>query len=767
GDANRDFYFDEADFIQAMKSGKFDTGESATWDDGDWSQDGEFTSRDFMEAFVDGEYLQGAYSDDATDPVNELAPFATDGDPDVTVYYDAATGNLTAVADVEMTTLHIVSTSGQLRDHTTYRGLFDVASSTSHFQLHPPGTTIWYLQESAPIGVSIASLQADLLVDGSMLAGGGLGTVVLADSSQMPADVPPPPPPVDTNQPPTRPDRPAPNDPFVDASEANAVLTYDPATGDITITGIDGDLTSIELISADGILEGTFENDYTEGLFDVATRYKLFRLNPKGFSSIQLEGIARKGLTYDEVSKDLTISGSTIGKDPLKVALSFADSRLRPQDFNGDYYVDEADVLFAMAFGKFEQDTVSLATEGDLNSDFRFDASDIRLLVESVDYKAGAYSDSASTPVDTRQTLSTSIGADFGFIYDATTGDVTLKSEREPISALHVASSMTNFRTVSPISEFGFADQSNYFAVLSHVSAEVSIPALLPPGMSQDEIIHTITIAGTLSGGGVLGSWVLSQVPTQTPFWIGDANLDSRVDPADLIQMMRNGWFESGAGAMWEDGDFDGDGDVDQTDWQAIIDTGAYTPNSIPYRDTQVASENTLQRISAEEQDVRFLYLPLTGSIVVDTAVTLTSLHVTSAGKKLIESGQADGPFDFDSSHGFFSVDPNGIDADEILLRLPDNMSLIELMKDLRVDGTRLDGAPFGGVSLFVIMPTRIETLCNEILNAGIPLGDVNFDGVFDSADLVIVFQAGEYRDEIPQNSNWYEGDWNCDGDFD
>ena len=44
--------------------------------------------------------------------------------------------------------------------------------------------------------------------------------------------------------------------------------------------------------------------------------------------------------------------------------------------------------------------------------------------------------------------------------------------------------------------------------------------------------------------------------------------------------------------------------------------------------------------------------------------------------------------------------------------------------------------------------------------------GDANHDGVFDSADLVQVFQAAEYEDDTPGNSVWEEGDWNGDGDF-
>jgi predicted outer membrane repeat protein len=48
----------------------------------------------------------------------------------------------------------------------------------------------------------------------------------------------------------------------------------------------------------------------------------------------------------------------------------------------------------------------------------------------------------------------------------------------------------------------------------------------------------------------------------------------------------------------------------------------------------------------------------------------------------------------------------------------------------------------------------------------GTSIGDANLDGVFNSSDLVIVFQAGQYEDGIPRNSRWSTGDWNCDREF-
>ncbi len=57
-----------------------------------------------------------------------------------------------------------------------------------------------------------------------------------------------------------------------------------------------------------------------------------------------------------------------------------------------------------------------------------------------------------------------------------------------------------------------------------------------------------------------------------------------------------------------------------------------------------------------------------------------------------------------------------------------------------------------------------VDYLLAEVLRTG--RGDANLDGQFDSKDLLLVFQTGEYEDQIADNSLWAEGDWDCDGDF-
>lgn len=45
-------------------------------------------------------------------------------------------------------------------------------------------------------------------------------------------------------------------------------------------------------------------------------------------------------------------------------------------------------------------------------------------------------------------------------------------------------------------------------------------------------------------------------------------------------------------------------------------------------------------------------------------------------------------------------------------------------------------------------------------------IGDSNLDGEFNTSDLVLLFQAGQYEDAAVGNSKWETGDWNGDAEF-
>ena len=59
GDANLDGEFGSGDFVQVFQGGKFETGQAATWSQGDWDGDGVFSSGDFVVAFQDGGFEMG------------------------------------------------------------------------------------------------------------------------------------------------------------------------------------------------------------------------------------------------------------------------------------------------------------------------------------------------------------------------------------------------------------------------------------------------------------------------------------------------------------------------------------------------------------------------------------------------------------------------------------------------------------------------------------------------------------------------------------
>jgi hypothetical protein len=98
-----------------------------------------------------------------------------------------------------------------------------------------------------------------------------------------------------------------------------------------------------------------------------------------------------------------------------------------------------------------------------------------------------------------------------------------------------------------------------------------------------------------------------------------------------------------------------------------------------------------------------------------------------------------------------------------------------------RVDSTKwkltgLTGLTSGSGCYELVMEvanSRITDLSGNPLSACARIswitrpGDANLDGLFNSSDLVAVFQAGQYEDGVIGNSNWSTGDWNCDQEFD
>ena len=68
--------FNSGDFVQVFTSGKYETGEAATWAEGDWNGDGLFNSGDFVTAFSDGGYEVGVKAASAVPEPSSMALIA-------------------------------------------------------------------------------------------------------------------------------------------------------------------------------------------------------------------------------------------------------------------------------------------------------------------------------------------------------------------------------------------------------------------------------------------------------------------------------------------------------------------------------------------------------------------------------------------------------------------------------------------------------------------------------------------------------------------
>ena len=63
GDADLDLEFNSSDMVQVFRAGKYETGEKAGWEEGDWNGDLVFDSSDMVTAFFDGGYEKGQRTD--------------------------------------------------------------------------------------------------------------------------------------------------------------------------------------------------------------------------------------------------------------------------------------------------------------------------------------------------------------------------------------------------------------------------------------------------------------------------------------------------------------------------------------------------------------------------------------------------------------------------------------------------------------------------------------------------------------------------------
>ena len=110
---------------------------------------------------------------------------------------------------------------------------------------------------------------------------------------------------------------------------------------------------------------------------------------------------------------------------------------------------------------------------------------------------------------------------------------------------------------------------------------------------------------------------------------------------------------------------------------------------------------------------------------------------------------------DVTNIEGDFSSDRNVNEEDLLLI-----CGHVESSVNDVPDGQRYDFNADGRIDLDDMAYFRAELY-------SVRVGDANFDGRFNSSDLVDVFARGQYEDGVVENSLWTDGDWNCDKEFD
>ncbi len=309
GDANQDYYFDEADLIRAFQSGTFLTGTLASWSDGDWSGgrggtagqppagDGRFNMQDLK--LVDQSlYRAGAYQGGAGAPVNALKPLVSDANGDVTIRYDRWRKMLTVDPHGgAISTFHLTSQQGIL-DMPYVQPADELGQRFNVNTPHELFLLAWRdgLHElTIPVKerYTLAELLTDLRVDGSW------------------------------------------------RTTLETQIEYDPATGSLLVTHASPGLVTLGLQSQSSLFRlQQVDSRLFSGRWDVLSANELYKFDTEGFlrdgQPLLLEGILPTGLSLAELQNNLKVSGTTMRYEPIALNLKVKGSETESQP-SGDW----------------------------------------------------------------------------------------------------------------------------------------------------------------------------------------------------------------------------------------------------------------------------------------------------------------------------------------------------------------------------------------------------------------------------------------------
>ncbi|MCA9148585.1 MAG: hypothetical protein KDA92_04780 [Planctomycetales bacterium] len=594
----------------------------------------------------------------------------------------------------------------------------------------------------------------------------------------------------------------------VAVSAADMTIYYSSATGDLLAVS-PVPLTTVWLKSVNNLFvpAATSARFDDPSIFDLSSANELFALSTSGVNKLAFHHALPQGWTLDEVRTELRFNGSRSGAGDLGVVrlAEMSEYQLDPEQVSSESFVSLSDAN-ALFYYDFETGDVTIQAIGE-----GFTVLELRSKLEQFvgtqtnDYRQSLFDLSrrdrifmlvltgeqrrelpgllppgltrAELLADLSHSGSTTDSSPFhlalvyvessspsikGRIYLDANGNGTLDQDDGEVPDIGVellneqghvlASAITGNETLG---EFTFA----------RVAAGTYQLHVTPPAGYQvvpDQQVTISPMAGTLEiNVGLYRKTVFAPLP-------GDANRDGYFDEADLIAIMQIGHFNRPVMATWESGDFDGDGVATWTDLILAYQT--------PYRDYEHIDSNTNAPLHSRrplvadddsDADVRVIYLRETGSFAIIARQELTALHLHSDAGWLAGT-PSELMYEVQSAHDNFWFRPSGLNATQgfLVSGLP-NLTADRLLADLTIDGARAAAGELGRVSLTVVSSHPSVVSCMEIRLSGAVAGDANLDGVFDTQDLIDVFQRGKYRDVPINNSTWYDGDWNCDGEFD
>lgn len=782
GDANQDLYVDQADLIQAFKSGKYLTDQSATWSDGDWNGgpggavgqppagNGRFDQNDITTVNLNL-YRKGPYDVGAGDAVDDLDPLIRGNVGELTLQYNRLQKSITLETRGKvMTTLHFHSSRGIFAGHDPLptdelRTRFSVNTANDIFAINATNGI-----KDAKIRLndrySLDEILADLQIDGSW------------------------------------------------KSTRDTRVEYDPATGSVTVSNSSTTLTALEIASRSSQLRPeNVDAQLFPGLFDLRTTSKLFKLLPDGFASadapLVLQGALPTGLTRTQLQSDLRISGAERPDGSITYELVVKGE---PHD-SLPLALDSAGVYCACEDGS---GTIGGRVFRDANQNGLYDANEQAFTgwsVQLVATRDGAIVESAFSSMDVNQNGTVEPSEQGVFLFDDLPPgeyDVTVT----PIGGYEFVSLPGNKRRVNL--QANQQANENWFP-----ATQIPIP-LKVGDANQDFYVDEADLIQAFKSGKYrtdqAASWSEGDWNGGPGGQVGQPPVgNGRFDQNDIanmdLELYRKGPYATGVGNAVDDLGPLLLGDVGELTLQyfrlekyLIVDThgkslstlhlhspkgifASYDPLATDELSTRfsVSSSNdifvingtdgikemkvrlndrySLNEILADLQidgswksvrDTRVEYDPATGSLTVSNPnTTLTALELISSSSQFrpenVDPQLFPGLFDVHTAKKLFKLQPTGFaSADAPLVfngALPPGLTRAQLQSDLRIAGAQ---RPAGSISYeLVVKGEQHDDLPRALESAGIYCkceeGSGTIGGrVFNDANRNGLFDAGE-----------------------